>query len=313
MKHSRHTNGSIVNPKFPWKLRREWRPLRGSFTTSASEWRALLARANAGDPDAEWGVAERYEDGCKDKAGKTVVRRSARKAVEWFRRAAEHGCAPAQNNLGLLLDEGKVLRRNRREALKWIKRAFRGGDTCAANNVAIMYRESARMGEAVRWFKKGVAAGDDDALIQLGVHYYWGKGARKNPAAAVRYFRKATKAKNISGAGRDDSFFYLGIAYLEGKGVKASRLTATRLFERAISITTIRRPGMLCANCDQCKFFRRTSSTSPSLPTSAKLASPINSPCSTTPGMSRSVRARAGGSEIFPKLQSRMGLPLSVR
>lgn len=233
MKHSSYTNCSIVNPKLPWKLPCEWRLPFGSFTTSASEWRALLARANANDPEAEWGVAGRYEDGCKDKTGKIIVRRSARKALEWFRRAAEHGCAPAQNSFGLLLDEGKLLRRNRREALKWIKKAFRGGDTCAANNIAIMYRESERMGEAVRWFKKAVAVGDDDALIQLGVHYYWGKGARKNPAAAVRCFRKATKAKNISGGGRDNAFFYLGIAYFEGKGVRISRPTAKRLFERA--------------------------------------------------------------------------------
>jgi len=233
MNHPSHTNGSIVNPKLPWKLPREWQQLRGSVTTSASEWRALLARATANDPEAEWEVAERYEDGCKDKTGKIVVRRSARKALEWLRRAAEHGCASAQNNLGLLFDEGKVLRRNRREALRWTKKAFRGGDYCAANNAAIMYRESGRMREAVQWFKKGVAAGDDDALIQLGVHYYWGKGAKKNPAAALRCFRKATKAKYISEGGRDNAFFYLGIAYLEGKGVKVSRPTAKRLLERA--------------------------------------------------------------------------------
>ncbi|MGB9235502.1 MAG: tetratricopeptide repeat protein [Terriglobales bacterium] len=178
----------IIDPNLPWKLPCEWRLPFGSFTTSASEWRALLGRANANDPEAEWGVAGRYEDGCKDETGKIVVRRSARKALEWFRRAAEHGCAPAQNKFGLLLDEGKVFRRNRHEALKWIRKAFRGGDTCAPNNIAIMYRESGRMGEAVRWFKKAVIVGDDDALIQLGVHYYWGKGARKNPAAAIRCF-----------------------------------------------------------------------------------------------------------------------------
>ncbi len=233
MKRSSQINYSIVEPKCPWKLPHEWRPLRGSFTMSVSEWRALLERASANDPDSEWGVAGRYEDGCKDKTGKTIVRRSARKAFEWFRRAAEHGCAPAQNNFGLLLDEGKVVRRNRREALKWMKKSFRGGDICAANNVAVMYRESGRMREAVRWFKKCVAARDDDALIQLGIHYYWGKGVRKNPATAIRCFRKATNAKNISEGGRDDAFFYLGITYLEGKGVKVSRPTAKRLFERA--------------------------------------------------------------------------------
>ena len=62
MKRSSQMNYSIVDPKSPWKLPCEWRTPFGSFTTSASEWRALLALANANDPEAEWGVAGRYED-----------------------------------------------------------------------------------------------------------------------------------------------------------------------------------------------------------------------------------------------------------
>jgi TPR repeat protein len=224
----------FVDPKRPWKLPRQaWHASKYPYTMSASEWKRLLERANANDPDAEWGVAGRYEDGCKDKNGKILVKRSLRKAAPWFQRAAEHGCAPAQNNLGLLLDEGKVLRRDRREALLWIRRAFRGGDNCAANNVAVIHRENGRFSAAFRWFERGFAAGDDDALVQMGIHYYWGKGVRKNPVAAVRCFRKAIKAKYISGFGRDDAYFYLGIAYLEGRGVKASFATARRLLERA--------------------------------------------------------------------------------
>lgn len=225
---------AIVDSRRPWKLpSRAWRTMEYPYRMSTLEWSALLAKANTHDPDAEWGVAGRYEDGCKDKTGKILVRRSVRKAAEWFRRAAEHGCAPAQNNWGLLLDEGKLVRRNRREALLWLRRAFRGGDTAAAHNIAIIHRENGRLSRAVRWFERCVAAGDGDALIQLGIHYYWGKGVRRNPAAAVRCFRKAIKAKYISEFGRDDAHFYLGIAYLEGKGVKASIKTVSRLLERA--------------------------------------------------------------------------------
>jgi TPR repeat protein len=61
---------------------------------SAEEWKALLALAKQGNPEAEWGVAGCFEDGCKDKKGKILVRRSARKSAEWLRRAAEHGCTP---------------------------------------------------------------------------------------------------------------------------------------------------------------------------------------------------------------------------
>jgi TPR repeat protein len=71
------------------------------------------------------------------------------------------------------------------------------------------------------------------ALVQLGIHYYWGKGVRKNPIAAIRCFRKATKGKDMCEFERDDAFFYLGIAYLEGKGVTVSIPRARKLLQRA--------------------------------------------------------------------------------
>ncbi len=224
----------VVDSRFPWTLPRangEFPPY--PFRMSVTEWKALLAKAKQRNPEAEWGVAERFEDGCKDKKGKILVRRSARKAAEWLRRAAQHGCASAQNNLGVRLGDREYADSNPREALVWLERAFRAGESFAASNIAITHRQNGNLRKAVQWFRKSVASGDDDALIELGIHYYWGKGVRKNPTAAVRCFRKATKGKNICEAGRDDAFFYLGIAYLEGKGVKASIHTARKLFQRA--------------------------------------------------------------------------------
>jgi len=224
----------VIDPTHPWKLPRldcKFPPY--PFVMSVASWKSLLTRAKQGDAQAEWEVAGRYDDGCKDKAGRILVGRSKRKAAEWYRRAAEHGCAEAQNALGVLLGSGIASVRNRREALMWLRRAFRAGDNSAANNIAITLREGGDLRRAVHWFRKTVASGDDGSLIQLGIHLYWGKGIRRNPVAAVRCFRKATKAKNICEADRDDAFFYLGIAYLEGNGVKASVTTARKLLQRA--------------------------------------------------------------------------------
>jgi TPR repeat protein len=139
----------------------------------------------------------------------------------------------SSKTLGVLLGDMDRADSNRREALLWLKRAFDAGESLAASNIAVTYRERGNFKQAVHWFQKVVASGDDDARIQLGIHYYWGRGIRKNPAAAVRCFRKATKGKNICEAGRDDAFFYLGLAYLEGKGVTKSVLTARKLLQRA--------------------------------------------------------------------------------
>jgi uncharacterized protein len=224
-----------VDSESPWRVtqREDWSWPLYTYRMSASQWRVLLARAKRGDAEAEWEVADRYGDGCKDRRGKIIVKRSRRKAAQWFRRAAEHGVGPAQNALGVLLSNGNGVRRNTDEALSWLRKAFRAGDACAAQNIAITYRQMGDLRTAVKWFRKSAQAGDGEALIQLGIHYYWGKGVRKNPKSAVQCFRTAVRTKNISEAGRDDAFFWLGLAYSEGEGVTNSISRATKLFERA--------------------------------------------------------------------------------
>jgi TPR repeat protein len=225
---------SVLNPSSPWKLpRRKFEFPIYPYKTTAAEWRGLLGRAEQGDAEAQWEVAERYFDGCKGKSGRIVVKRSPSKGREWLQRAAKGGCAAAQNHLGVLVGNGEGFVRDRREALMWLKRAFRGTDRCAASNVAITYRESGNFRRAVLWFRKSVAFGDDSARIQLGIYYYWGIGVRRSAVKAIRCFRKAANGRNLSEADRDDSFFYLAIGYLDGNGVKASAKKARRLLRRA--------------------------------------------------------------------------------
>jgi TPR repeat protein len=201
---------------------------------SAVEWKNLLAKANGGDAEAELRAAEHYSDGCKDMRGRVLVRISNRKAAEWYRRSAEHGCGIAQNTLGVILGGNYGVETNVHEALLWLKRAFRGGDTtAAANNIAVTYRENGKLRQAVCWFRKVDASRDDSVLVQLGIHSYWGKGIRADHQAAVRYFRKATRGKNMSECDRDDANFYLGIAYLEGKGVRQSLRMAQKHLAQA--------------------------------------------------------------------------------
>jgi uncharacterized protein len=224
----------VIDSESPWKVtQRDWNWPSYTYKMSALKWQALLAQAKRGDPAAEWEVADRYGDGCKNHSGKIVVRRSPRKAAQWFRRAAEHGLSAAQNTLGVLLGNGDGVRKNVDEALLWLRKSFHAGDASAGQNIAITYREIGDLRAAVKWFRKSADAGDGDALIQLGIHYYWGKGVRKNPKAAIRCFRMASKAKYISEGGRDDAFFLLGVAYSEGEGVRTSIPSARRLFERA--------------------------------------------------------------------------------
>ncbi|MGA2351756.1 MAG: tetratricopeptide repeat protein [Terracidiphilus sp.] len=226
---------SVVDPASPWNLPSLFRGFPNyPGKMSAIEWKNLLAKAKGGDAEAEWNVAQHYSDGCNDRRGRVLVRISNRKAAEWYRRSAEHGYVIAQNTLGVVLGGSYGVKKNAREALLWLKRAFRGGDTIsAANNVAVTYRENGNLRQAVRWFREVDVSRDDSVLIQLGVHSYWGKGVRTDHRAAVCYFRKAVRGKNLSECDRDDANFFLGIAYLEGNGVRKSPRMAQKHFERA--------------------------------------------------------------------------------
>ena len=223
---------TLIDPEAPWKVLLSNATWSG-YTDSPSDWRKLLARAKSGDSEAEWEVGERYADGCKDKRGRMIVKRSPKKAIAWLRRSAEHGNRSAQNNLANLLSSGRAIRKNVGEAFKWYRKALRAGDSSAGLNIAITYRQIGNYTAAVRWFRRCARQGDGEALIQLGIHCYWGKGLRKDWKTAIRCFRAAIRSENISESGRDDAYLLLGLAHYEGKGVSASLPKAVELIRRA--------------------------------------------------------------------------------
>lgn len=231
---------SVVDPKQPWKLPQfkwEWPPYQ--YKKSPREWKKLLERAENGDSEAELEVSSVYSDGCKDRRGKIVGRRSARKEEEWLRRAAGHGNAYAQWALGNLLTSPQASVSSRREGLLWSMRAYRSaevggtGKGTIAGNIAITHRQDGNLRAAVRWLRRSVELQDAERNIELGIHLYWGLGIRSDPAAAVLCFRKAARARWVSESGRDDANFYLAVTYLEGKGVRQSLPKAKALLQRA--------------------------------------------------------------------------------
>jgi uncharacterized protein len=62
-------------------------------------------------------------------------------AMVWFRRAAEHGNAVAQNNIGWLHENGFGVQQDYAEAMTWFSKAASQHYAEAQNNVGWMYRE----------------------------------------------------------------------------------------------------------------------------------------------------------------------------
>ena len=96
-------------------------------------------------------------------------------AVHWLTLAAEAGDLTAQNNLGVILEQGKGVARNLVEAARWYRLAAAAGDKVAQNNLGVLYRDGLGVdkdeAEALAWFQKSAEQGYARAQTNLGEIY----------------------------------------------------------------------------------------------------------------------------------------------
>lgn len=88
----------------------------------------LVQRAEAGDPDAQFHLANRYESG-------RGVERNGTEAIRWYLAAAQQGNAEAQNSLGSIRQAQKKFE----EAGEWFTKASNQGHALATNNLAYLH------------------------------------------------------------------------------------------------------------------------------------------------------------------------------
>jgi hypothetical protein len=151
---------------------------------------ALLAKAQAGDPDAEHQVGSEYANG-KD------VSQDFAKAAMWYQKAAEQGNAKAQFNLGLLYENGQGVPQDFAKAAISYLMAAEQGDAGAEVNLGLLYGHGHGVlqdnAEANAWFRLAAAQGNATAQFDLGISYRDGLGVPKDRAQAAMWFRKAAE------------------------------------------------------------------------------------------------------------------------
>lgn len=196
------------------------------------QWGQLMAKAQAGNSEAQWEVGSWFQDGLADARGVVLIHPDTRAAVGWYRKSAIAGNPSGQNHLGVCLCAGHGVKQNDAEALRWFKRAFRQAYPIASN-IASVYKDRGNHRRAMFWYRRAAAAGDGDALVELGRGYYRGLGVRQDPNQAVRCFKRAIASEFISQTGREDAMFHLGLAFHEGWGVKQSNLRAVEWLSQA--------------------------------------------------------------------------------
>ncbi len=125
------------------------------------------ARAEQGDPDAQYDLGHAYATG-------TDIERDRSKAIKWYAVAAKAGHLEAQYALGSLFQHGwKGIPPNHREAANWFKQAAERGHVKAQWQLSLLYENGKGVKksivEAYRWSTIAVqGAGRDSDLWRNG-------------------------------------------------------------------------------------------------------------------------------------------------
>lgn len=170
--------------------------------------------AELGDAQAQYRLAEMYEEGLGLKV-------DFAQAALWYRKAAEQGEPSAQYNLAHVYANGRGVKKNLEKAAYWLREAasHQGYDfsTDAERELAILLKTGLKdYTQAAVWFCRAAEHGDLEALVELADLYAVGLGVRQNAKQAIVRYRKAASFGNIRALVR------LGESYAEGRGVRKS-------------------------------------------------------------------------------------------
>src|SRR4030065_731135 len=103
-----------------------------ALTASSADVSELLERAKKGEPDAQYGLAERYRKG-------DGVQKNAEEAAKWYRKAADQGVPDAQFTLGKMYRTGEGVPQDNAEAAKWYRKAADQGVADVPAGLGLMY------------------------------------------------------------------------------------------------------------------------------------------------------------------------------
>ena len=170
--------------------------------------RALLAKANAGSPDAEFLIGTKYELGAQ-------VKKDPVQAAAWYRKAAEKGDVRAQHSLGVLYEFGNGVPADPGSAVEWYRKAAEKGFAPAEFSLGLCYAHGKGVPkdykQAIAWYESAAQQRNSDALLNLAYVYEKGQGVAEDHTKAFDYVRQAAEA------GSADAQFQLGMAYHDGE------------------------------------------------------------------------------------------------
>ncbi len=177
-----------------------------AVSCSGSEAEMLALRADRGDPEAMFELAQYYLDEENEE-------HDNKKGMYWLQQSAEKGSTVACIMLGIALHQGLFDQESDHEAaFPWLLRASEYGDAHAQDLLGDYYAEHEEFERAIKWYTKASGQGNINSQCSLGNIYL----KTENYCTGISLLKRAAD-QNHSVAQ-----YNLGVVYETGLGVVAA-------------------------------------------------------------------------------------------
>jgi TPR repeat protein len=159
------------------------------------------------------------------------VKKDLKKAIHWYKIAAERGHSTAQLNLANRYYRGEGVPRDRSLACKWYEKSARQNEAFAQSGFGLChqygYGRPKNLKKAVHWYRKAADQGYSGGQNNLANRYYKGEGVPKSYKLAYKWYSKA------AAQGSHRSQHMLGVLYHYGYGVSKNINTAVEWYRKS--------------------------------------------------------------------------------
>ncbi|HTU33693.1 MAG TPA: tetratricopeptide repeat protein [Candidatus Acidoferrum sp.] len=160
-----------------------------------------------------------------------VSGRDCARAVGWWQRAAEHGSAQAQNNLGRAHEYGEGVEVDLDKAVYWYQRATTQNHPTAQYNLGVMYELGRGVAQDFRraavWYRQAAEQGYAPAQYNLAGMLRSGLGVAQDLTRAAWWYGRAAQQHHASAQ------FNLAVMYERGEGVPPDFSGAAFWYQKA--------------------------------------------------------------------------------
>ena len=149
----------------------------------------LIPASEEGDMDAIYCMAILYE------SGKWGVQLDGEKALAYAKLLAEEGRPDWQIIMGEYYSDGKVVRKSLKKAFEWYMKAAEQGYSMGQFLVARCYADGTGISKsykkAFEWYMKAAEQGDEDAMLEVGGFYCYGQGVKRDDKKGYEWIEKS--------------------------------------------------------------------------------------------------------------------------